>query len=93
MLPGRQVVVRIRLLVPENPSKHRRAPPGVRNEDSRFDVCCGWEIFRVAPNVDCVLRLIHTHVVDAHGAGELQVLEVDSSKVVGDGQVHDDVLE
>lgn len=56
------------------------------------DVRLSREVGRVAPDVLLSLRLVHTHIIDAHCRRESEQVEVDRAEGVRDTQVDDHVL-
>lgn len=56
------------------------------------DIRLRWELVRVASNVDRVLRLVHSHVVDAHCRWENEMVQVDRTEVGGHAQIGNDIL-
>ena len=59
------------------PAKH-----GTRQRlHARLDISCRWEVWWVTTNIVCILRLIYPDVIDRHGRGHHQVVEVDEPEV------------
>lgn len=58
-----------------------------------IDVCCCWEIGRVTTYVDGAYGLIDSNVIDTHGGGESEVLQIYKTEIQGHAQIHNNVLE
>lgn len=56
------------------------------------DVCGGWEVHRVAADVLLVRVLVYTDIINLHGGGEGQMVEVDEAEVSRHAQVGNEVL-
>lgn len=57
-----------------------------------MDICSSGEVFRIAANVNCVLWLIYTDIVDTHRSWERDTLQINPTKVEGKTKVGYDIL-
>ena len=57
------------------------------------DIRCRGEVRRITTNVDVIRILVNTDPIHAHCGRELQVVVVDGTEVLGDAQVHQQILE
>lgn len=63
-----------------------------REIDPLIDVRRCWEVFRIAANVDSVLRLVYPDVVDSHVCGKWDMVKIHRPKVPRHAKVRDEIL-
>jgi hypothetical protein len=51
---------------------------------ARINIILGWEVLRIASNLNSIFGLVNTDVINQHFRGQLQVLKVDTTEAFGD---------